>query len=203
MNTRCPNPDATPSGRGSRDFRHVGEGLVALAVARAKNGDRSAFQFLYIRYATEVHRWVNSIVRDHQKAEDITHDVFVKLMRAIGTYTKRDVPFAVWLRRVARNAALDSLRSKRTVPLHDLDTGDPGREELRCECARDLRQGLGRLPYEQREVLILRHLAGLSPGEVAQLLGKTEASVHALQHRGRKAFKATLRELEAVSLTKS
>jgi len=198
------NPaDSLRSGRGLRESPHEREGFVALAVARAKEGDRSALQFLYIRYAREVHRYVNSIVKDHHEAEDITQGVFLKLMRVIGSYTQRDVPFTPWLRRIARNAALDNLRSKRLVPVQELYADEQSREELRSERVRDLRQALECLPYEQREVLILRHLGGLSPREIARILEKTEAAVHGLHHRGRKAFKATLRELEAMPLTKS
>jgi RNA polymerase sigma-70 factor (ECF subfamily) len=194
--------DPIRSGRGLRDPVHEGEGLVALAVARAKKGDRSALQFLYVRYASEMQRYVTSIVGDYHEAEDITQGVFLKLMRVIGSYTQRDVPFAAWLRRVARNAALENLRSKRAVPVHELHTSQQSDDVLRSERVRDLREALERLPYEQREVLILRHLAGLSPPEIARILDKTEPAVHGLHHRARNAFKATLRELEATPLIK-
>jgi RNA polymerase sigma-70 factor, ECF subfamily len=203
MSKRRPTPhDRIRRERQLRDPHREGEGLVSLAVARAKEGDRSALQFLYIRYAKEIHRYVNSIVGDHHEAEDITQGVFLKLMRVIGSYRERQVPFAAWLRRVARNAALENLRSRRVLPVHELHTAEESREELRAARVRDLRQALERLPYEQREVLILRHLAGLSPTEVARVLDKTEAAVHGLHHRARSAFKATLRELEAMPLTK-
>jgi RNA polymerase sigma-70 factor, ECF subfamily len=203
MNDHPRNPtEAFRSELGPRNPRHESEGLVAVAVARAKEGDRSALQFLYIRYAKEVHRYVNSIVGDHHEAEDITQGVFLKLMRVLRSYRQQDVPFGAWLRRVARNAALESLRSKRAVPVHEVHIDVESREELRTARVRDLRDALERLPYEQREVLILRHLAGLSPGEVARVLDKTEAAVHGLHHRARNAFKATLRELGAMPLTK-
>jgi len=203
MNSHRHNPlDPTRSGERFRRPSREGEGYVALAVARAQEGDRSALQFLYIRYAKEVHRYVNSIVGDHHEAEDITQGVFLKLMRVIGSYSPREVPFAAWLRRVARNAALENLRSKRPVPVHEIHPGQPSREELRTERLRDLKQALERLPYDQREVLILRHLAGLSPPEIAHVLEKTEAAIHGLHHRARNTFKNTLRELEATPLTK-
>jgi RNA polymerase sigma-70 factor, ECF subfamily len=189
------------SGRALNDLRQEGDRFVTLAVARAKEGDTSALQLLYIRYAGEVHRYVNSIVDDHHEAEDITQGVFLKLTRIIGSYTQRDVPFSAWLRRVARNAAVDTLRSKRPMPVEEIRAGEDSSDELRIERVRDLRQALERLPYEQREVLILRHLAGLSPREIARILDKTEAAVHGLHHRARAAFKTTLRELEAAPLT--
>jgi RNA polymerase sigma-70 factor, ECF subfamily len=198
-----PNPaDPLQGSRALNESRQGGDRYVALAVARAKEGDTSALQLLYIRYAGEVHRYVNSIVGDHHEAEDITQGVFLKLTRVIRSYTPREVPFAAWLRRVARNAAVDNLRARRPMPVQELRTSEDSPDELRTERVRDLRQALERLPYEQREVLILRHLAGLSPREIAEMLDKTEAAIHGLHHRARTAFKAALRELEAMPLTK-
>ena len=190
--------DPTRSGRALREPRLALDELVMVAVARAKEGDMSALQFLYTRYATEVRHYVTSIVGDEHDAEDITQSVFLKLIRVIGTYTQRDVPFVAWLRRVARNAALDNVRSKRLVQICELREGEYGRDELQSERIDELREVLQRLPFEQREVLMLRHLAGLSPREVARALHKTEAAVHAIQYRARNAFRATFRELEAM-----
>jgi RNA polymerase sigma-70 factor, ECF subfamily len=81
------------------------------AVARAKEGDVSALHFLYVRYADDVMGYVKSIVREVHEAEDITQNVFAKLMEAIGKYEQRDVPFKAWILRVARNAALDHIRA--------------------------------------------------------------------------------------------
>ena len=55
--------------------------------------------------------------------------------------------------------------------------------------------------YEQREVLVLRHIAGLSPCEIAELLDKSEGSIHGLHHRGRAALQSALRELGAAPVT--
>jgi RNA polymerase sigma-70 factor (ECF subfamily) len=203
MTVPFPNPADPVRGGGGPYAAHHGEEVVPLAVARAKEGDRSALQVLYIRYAGEVHRCVNSIVDDHHEAEDITQGVFLKLTRIIGSYEQRDIPFAAWLRRVARNAAVDSLRAKRPMPVHELRITEQSPDDLRSERVRDLRQALERLPYEQREVLILRHLAGLSPPEIAEMLGKTEPAIHGLHHRARTAFKDALRELEAMPVTKT
>jgi len=67
--------------------------------------------------------------------------------------------------------------------------------------SQSLREALGQLPDDQREVLVLRHIAGLSPGEIADRLGKTESSVHGLHHRGRGALRAALVELGTAPVT--
>jgi RNA polymerase sigma-70 factor (ECF subfamily) len=59
-----------------------------------------------------------------------------------------------------------------------------------------LRDALAALPEEQREVIVLRHVLGLSPGEIAGRLGRTEPSVHGLHHRGRGALRTALSEMQ-------
>jgi RNA polymerase sigma-70 factor (ECF subfamily) len=160
-----------------------------------------ALHFLYVRYADDVCGYVKSIVRDHHEAEDITQNVFAKLMTAILKYEQREVPFTAWILRVARNAALDHVRARRQLPVEEVRTSDEGHSQMGFERSQSLKEALEMLPTEQREVLILRHIAGLSPGEIADLLGKTEGSIHGIHHRGRGALKAALRELDASPVT--
>jgi RNA polymerase sigma-70 factor, ECF subfamily len=171
--------------------------IVRAAIARAQKGDMEALHFLYVRYAADVLRYVRSFVGDHHEAEDITQNVFVKLMSVIGKYEPREVPFAAWILRVARNAALDHLRARRMTPCEDVRAQDDEHDQISHERGRDLRTALEQLPEEQREVLVLRHIVGLSPVEIANVLGKTESSVHGLHHRGRLSLQSTLEELGA------
>jgi RNA polymerase sigma-70 factor (ECF subfamily) len=171
--------------------------LVYRAVARLKEGDKSALHFLYVRYADDVCGYVRSIVRDSFEAEDITQNVFAKLVTAIHRYEQRAVPFAAWILRVARNVALDHMRARRQIPFEEVRTSDEGYEQVGFDRSQSLREALGRLPDDQREVLVLRHIAGLSPTEIARRLGKTEGAVHGLHHRGRGALQSALRELDA------
>lgn len=171
--------------------------LVQAAVERAKAGDGEGVHFLYVRFAPDVHRFVNSLVHDHHEAEDITQNVFAKLMTRIQMYEQREVPFAAWIIRVARNAALDHLRARRSIPTEDVRLADSGQAQIGSERGRDLRDALEQLPDDQREVLVLRHIVGLSPVEIAEALGKSESSVHGLHHRGRRALQGTLSALGA------
>src|ERR671915_28031 len=171
--------------------------LLTRAIARAKEGDASALDFLYIRYADDVCGYVQSIVRDQHEAEDITQSLFAKLLSKIRRYEQREVPFSAWILRVARNAALDHIRSRRMVPVEDVRVSDAGQDEIRFDRYSSLRDALAQLPEQQREVLVLRHVAGLTPLEIARHMRKTESSVHGLHHRGRGALQAALRELEA------
>jgi RNA polymerase sigma-70 factor, ECF subfamily len=177
--------------------------LVTTATARAKQGDPSALQFLYVRFADDVCGYVGSIVQNSHDAEDITQNVFIKLTTAIQKYEPRDVPFAAWILRVARNAALDHVRARRQIPFEEVRTDDGGHEELGFERSQCLRAALMHLPPQQREVLVLRHLAGLSPGEIARRLGKTEGSIHGLHHRGRAALQDLLREMNSAPVVRA
>jgi RNA polymerase sigma-70 factor, ECF subfamily len=175
--------------------------LQAKAIASAKAGDVSALHFLYVRYADDVQGYVRSIVRDRHEAEDITQNVFAKLISAIARYEQREAPFAAWLLRIARNAALDHLRGRRQLPFAEVRTSDEGHEQLGFERSQALVAALEGLPEDQREVLILRHLAGLTPVEIALRLGKSEAAVHGLHHRGRASLRAALSDLGAAPVT--
>jgi RNA polymerase sigma-70 factor (ECF subfamily) len=187
-----PSPSSPPRGAAWSDTR-----LVQQAVRRAKEGDRDALHFLYVRYAADLNRYVNSFVGDSHEAEDIVQNVFAKLITSIDRYEARDVPFTAWLLRVARNAALDHMRARRAVPMAEVRVTDTGRAQMSLERGRDLRNALEELPDDQREVLVLRHVVGLSPVEIADTLGKSESSVHGLHHRGRRTLQSSLRRLGA------
>jgi RNA polymerase sigma-70 factor (ECF subfamily) len=111
-----------------------------------------------------IYGYVRSVVRNPHEAEDVTQQVFAKLIRVIDKYEERDVPFLAWVLRVARNLAVDHIRSQRAIPVEEVwatseGRGDPGGGQLMT----DLREALSGLPRDQCEVLVLRHFAGLSP----------------------------------------
>jgi RNA polymerase sigma-70 factor, ECF subfamily len=186
MNTPSTGVGGTEEGR-----------LVQRAVAQAKQGDSEGIHFLYVRFYDDVLRYVNSLVRDYHEAEDITHNVFAKLMTAITKYEERAVPFTAWIMRVARNAALDHLRARRAVPTEEVRVTEAAEADSNLERGLDIREALEELPTDQREVLVLRHVMGLSPVEIAGTLEKTESSVHGLHHRGRRALQGALESREA------
>jgi RNA polymerase sigma-70 factor, ECF subfamily len=193
--TQPRNGHVTGSGPNAERGNHA---LDRRAIAAAKRGEWDAIHYLYVRYADDVLAYVRSIVGDHHAAEDITQSVFAKLIGAIQRYEERGaIPFAGWIMRVARNAALDHLRARRQIPVEEVRTSDPGDEGREFEQRQCLKEALASLPEDQREVLVLRHVLGLSPPEIAERLERTESSVHGLHHRGRAALRAALIELEA------
>jgi RNA polymerase sigma-70 factor (ECF subfamily) len=182
-----------------RDDDAAGRRLVASAVRRAKRGDSEAVRFLYVWYADRVYGYVCSIVRDEHEAEDVTQHVFAKLMIVIPKFREGEGLFDAWLLRVARNVAIEHVRRRRAVLSED------GRElegvpvdsdaQLRSLALRD---ALAALPGDQCEVLVLRHLVGLSPAEIAVRLGRSSASVWGLHHRAARSVRAELTAGEAM-----
>ena len=181
---------------------HDRDPAIARAVARAKSGDMDAVRFLYLRYKDNVYGYVLSILRDAHEAEDATQTVFMKLMSVIHKYEPREVPFTAWILRVARNVAIDSLRQRRPVPCEEvIESGRPA-DDSSHDRRWGLEQALETLPEDQRDVVVLRHLVGLSPGEIAHRLGRTESSIHGLHHRARLALRRELIRAECAPTTR-
>jgi RNA polymerase sigma-70 factor (ECF subfamily) len=191
--------EATAARSGYRRRRHLdhppaAETLVVAATTRARDGDEDALRLLYLLYADNVFGYVISIVHDEHDAEDITSEVFTRLSRALSRYQVSSTPFTAWLLRVARNAALDHLRAQRTVPQAEV-RGEGNVAELHThERFDDLRAALAALPVDQRQVMLLRLVAGLTPSEVAERLDRSVDAVHALQHRARRRLRSELTE---------
>ncbi len=176
---------------------------IARAVARAKSGDDDAIRFLYLRYKDNVYGYVLSILRDAHEAEDVTQTVFVKLISVIHKYEPRHVPFTAWILRVARNVALDSLRQRRPMmPCEEVRESSRPADDVSHDRRWGLKQALETLPEDQRHVVVLRHLVGLSPGEIADHMGRTESSIHGLHHRARLALRRELIRGECAPTTR-
>lgn len=189
--------EATAARTGYRRRRHLdhplhAEALVAAATERARDGDDDALRLIYLLYADNVFGYVLAIVRDEHDAEDITSEVFARLPRALTHYRAGATPFAAWLLRVARNAALDHLRAQRSVPLAEVHATGAVAESQAGERLEALKAALAALPEDQRHVMLLRLVAGHTPTEVAEQLGRSVDAVHALQHRARRRLREEL-----------
>jgi RNA polymerase sigma-70 factor (ECF subfamily) len=191
------------AGRGDRFRRRrlensrEAEAIALDAVKRAKLGDDDALRFLYLRYADNVYGYVCSIVRDEHEAEDVTQQIFAKLMTAILRYEPRSVPFSAWILRIAHNASIDHMRARRAVPCEEVRSPDLEDRSLARERAGDLELAMSKLPEEQREVVVMRFVLGLSPREIAARIGRSEDAVHGLQHRGRITLRRELTALQS------
>lgn len=165
----------------------------AVLVTRAKAGDADAFGEIYERYVDRLYCYVAYRVANATDAEDLAEQVFLKAWEAIGRYEDRGLPLGAWLFRLAHNLVIDSYRLRRSdVPLSVFaDTDDsglagpsdpPAEIGARFESA-ELHQAICSLNEEQRQVVLLRFVEGLSHGEVATIVGNSEGATRAVQHR--------------------
>ncbi|NUM44263.1 MAG: sigma-70 family RNA polymerase sigma factor [Anaerolineales bacterium] len=158
----------------------------AILVQRAQEGDKTAFVALYERYQPPVFTYVYYRVDDQALAEDLTAEVFVRMVAKIHTYHATS-PLLAWLYTIARNLIADHYReASRVAPLHERTTMsplDPTEEAHRRMREAELRAALKRLTEEQRQVVILKFIERRSNLQIATLLGKTEGAIKSLQHR--------------------
>jgi RNA polymerase sigma-70 factor (ECF subfamily) len=171
---------------------HEGDALTLRAVRRAQGGDPDAMRFLYLRFADNVYGYVCSIVRDEHDAEDVTQQIVSKLLSSLERYAPSSVPFSAWILRVAHNASIDHLRARRAIPCEEVRSADEPASDVGRERWSDLQAAFATLPFDQRQVLMMRFVVGLTPGEIADRLGRSEDAVHALAHRGRRRLRQEL-----------
>jgi RNA polymerase sigma-70 factor, ECF subfamily len=194
---------ATPGFRVNKKLEYNQDESISQAVMAAKSGDMEAIRFLYMRYKDNVYGYVLSIVREPHEAEDATQQVFMKLMSAIGKYEPRSVPFTAWILRVARNVAIDHLRQRRAVPCEEVFESTCESDDSSREYRWGLEAALHTLPEDQRDVVMMRHLVGLTPGEIATRMGRSESSIHGLHHRGRLALRRELSDMDCAPLARA
>jgi RNA polymerase sigma-70 factor (ECF subfamily) len=153
------------------------------AIEACKRGEREAFDQLVVRYQREIYRLCYRYVNNHEDANDLAQEVFLRAWRAIGRFRGQSA-FSTWLYRIGINACLN-FRAARRPPAQELpetipDPGVGAAERVeRAEQARRLREAVGRLPEKQRATLILKIYHDLTHKEVAQVLGSTVGTVKA------------------------
>jgi RNA polymerase sigma-70 factor (ECF subfamily) len=184
-------------GFGRRTGGDTCEELVRRATDRARAGDEGALRFLYLRYSPAVFSHVRAMLGDEHAAEDVTQTVFARLAMRLQRYSSGEAPFGTWIARVAHNAAIDYVRAQRLVPCEEVHDPAAAHEDESPERLDTLRQALKTLPEDQREVVVLRLVVGMSASEVGERIGRSEPAVHALQHKGRRQLRNELIRLDA------
>lgn len=163
-------------------------------IARAQANDQEAVSALYNGYAEAIFQYVSYRVDSRMIAEDITAEVFLRMVRGLKDYEDRGLPFGAWLYRIAANLVYEYYRQGRRTQIAFLsdnersDDTDPLDRLARQEERHQLTEALHALPADYQDVLILRFMKNLSHAEVALVLDKSETAVRSLQHRALKAL---------------
>ncbi len=172
-------------------FQAVAPDLERATVDRARSGDQQALADIYDWYMPRVYRYTVARVGNTHEAEDLTEEVFLKVLGAIGDFHWKDVPFSSWIFRIAHNCIATHYRrsAQRGGPTSEIpeDTVDC-RHDLAASVEEritleEVRQATELLPEAQREVIALRFAVGLSIADTAKALGKREGNIKALQHK--------------------
>src|SRR5688500_11461736 len=174
--------------------------------ARARDGDESAFEELFVRHKRRVALIASRFFRERHQIEEVVQESFTKAFFALGEFTnRRDASFAAWLARITFNACYDELRRQKRRPegaLSELTEEETERlrERLRgaphaedAPVSRDLAAKLlARLSPEGRLVLVMLDVEGLSVAEIAGLNGWTASKVKVRAHRARAHLRRAL-----------
>jgi len=159
-------------------------------IERARAGDQQALAAVYDWYLPRVYRYVLSRLGNVAEAEDLTEDIFLRMLGAIADYKRTGVPFSAWLFRIARNHLVSYYRKNGNRKDHGAlqETMADSRQDPASIVETQLMLGevavaVQRLPDAQRDVIALRFAVGLSIAETAQVLGKRQGNVKALQHK--------------------
>jgi RNA polymerase sigma-70 factor (ECF subfamily) len=158
--------------------------MATLLVEAARSGDRVAFGKLFAENAAMVHGVLMARVPPSE-VEDLMQDVFVAAMEKLGSLENVE-SFPAWLATVARNRAIDWLRTRKKT--EELPEDLPSKKDERGEAERVLAV-IRTLPDAYRETLVLRLVEGMSGPEIAKRVGLTPESVRVNLHRGMKLLK--------------
>ncbi len=185
-----------------------------LLLEKAKSGDIAAFEELIDAYQKKVFNLALRIIGNYDDAADLAQETFVRIYKAISNF-KEQSSFSTWVYRITTNVCLDEIRKRKNKKVVSLDedihmedgdmkrqvvSDDPGPDEAaeREEVRRVVNNAINKLPEDQRAVITMRDLHGMSYEEIAQVLDLPGGTVKSRINRARLALKnllSTEREL--------
>lgn len=173
-------------------------------IRRAQQGEPKVVGEIYERYQRGIFRFLYYRVGDLQTAEDLTSEVFLRMIEKLPNYNGRSLTFQAWLFQIARNLSIDHYRRmsiRKNVQLVDdyPEGGDEPLEMISKEMtSKKLYHALVKLPDNQRDVIVMRFIVGMPVREVSQMLHKSENSIKGLQRRALKSLREILIEWEVL-----
>ena len=176
-------------------------------VRRVQGGELDAFEELVRAHEKTVYNLALRMTGNPQDAEDMAQEAFLKAYRSLPEF-RGESKFSVWLYRIVSNVCLDHLRKQSRRPSSSLTMEDDDGEEQQYEVPDEsaspeklleqkltreaVQRGLNQLPDEQRQILLLRELRGLSYEEIGEALGLEAGTVKSRIFRARKRLCAFL-----------
>jgi RNA polymerase sigma-70 factor (ECF subfamily) len=152
-------------------------------VRAAQRGSAEAFAELFRRHWPRAHRAAWLVVHDATAAEDVAQEAFLAAVRSLDRFDRRR-PFGPWLHRIVVNRAIDYARARELRREVAGAAVEPAAPEVADAPSEDVLAALAALPPEQRAVIVLRHLLGFTPGEIASALDLPRGTVNSRLRRG-------------------
>jgi len=171
-----------------------------ILLERAKQYDEAALGELYDHYAPRIYAYIYRRLSDAHLAEDLTGDVFVRVMQAIRAERFWHTSFQAWLYRVAHNLVVDHYRHQPPAAELELDErlvaaeDDPASAVAERLSHQRLRAAISRLTPDQQQVLALRFGEGMTARKAAEVMDKSTGAIEALQHRALAALRRVLKK---------
>jgi RNA polymerase sigma factor (sigma-70 family) len=165
-------------------------------LAAACAGGEWAWRELYVAVAPQLTRYVRA--RGVPEPDDVVGETFVKVVRYIDGFDGDEAAFRTWVFTIGRNLVVDNLRKRSRRPVdvtpdeqlvNAAPRGDAEDDAMQDLATAHVEDVLGHLSVDQRDVLLLRILGGLTIGEIALVVGKKEGAVKMLQARGLAAIR--------------
>ncbi|MFK7887018.1 MAG: RNA polymerase sigma factor RpoE [Gammaproteobacteria bacterium] len=179
-------------------------------VERVKQGDKTAFDLLVLKYQHKIVKLVMRYVRDSAEALDVTQEAFLKAYRALPGF-RGDSAFYTWLYRIAINTAKNYLVAQKRRPLdYDLDLQDPEQYDMQArlktvdspehmvlseEIRETVNNAISDLPEDLRTAIVLREIDGMSYEEIAQTMECPIGTVRSRIFRAREAIDKRLKPI--------
>ncbi len=179
-------------------------------VREAQHGRAEAATVLYQRYYPRIYSFVSHLTYGRANAEDLTQEVFVRALKALGRFNGQ-YQFEHWLLRIARNLCIDEARRNVRQPaltdpreLPELE-GIPAPDYVWESVSRDMvatvvHRALQALPSRQRTVLVMREMEGMSYADIAQVVGTNPRGVEATLRRARARFRMEVSRAESAEV---
>lgn len=164
---------------------------------RAAALDPEALAEIYDEYSTKIYSYIYHRIGDVVLAEDLAGDVFIKMLEAVRSDRGWNTSLQGWLFRIAHNLVVDHFRRRGKRETVELDEAWMAAElpSMSFEgvfASNQINQAMRFLTDEQQQVILYKFVDGLTNGEVADIMGKTEGAIKALQHRGLAALREVI-----------
>jgi RNA polymerase sigma-70 factor (ECF subfamily) len=200
MDKVAKSSDAPPGGQTQGSDDDADRALIE----RARRGDMEACELLMRRHNRRLYRVIRSVLRTDSEVEDTMQDTYLAALRNLDQFEGRS-KFGTWLLKIATNAALARMRQRMRVialddlpdldgPMMDLDAGvaTPEQQVSSYEMVGIVEEAIDRLPYDYRQVFMLRTVEALDTEETADVLGLNEEAVRQRLHRAREMLQASI-----------